>query len=176
MKPAVKIIIDAQRDLLMRSVNWDDVELLRIWKNDHREFFFHKTTITEEQQKNWFAKWFGEKNDHLFMVECKKEKVGCIGARLFNNTVDVYNVILGDKSFKGSGVMSEVLLATLALCNFLYPGKPVCVRVLKNNPATGWYRRNGFVQKSEGNDFVTMEWEGASLKTYECELSICLPF
>jgi len=159
----------------LRTINEGDIETLRGWKNEHREFFFYKEVITEEQQQVWYKRWSQEVYDHLFIVEVEMRRVGCIGTRLFKDTADVYNVILGDKQFGGRGIMSEALCATVAFSQFLYPGLPVCVRVLQANPAIGWYERNGFTRITANDEFVTMKWERPILSHFKSSMTLMIP-
>jgi len=175
VKPVVTLYAKQPVPFVLRSIKEDDIQLLRQWKNDHREFFFYKQIITVDQQKEWFTRWSSETCDHLFVVELKGASIGCIGARLFQETVDVYNVILGDKAFKGQGVMSEALRAVVAFSQFLYSGLPVCVRVLQTNPAVGWYERNGFARITANDEFVTMRWERPILSHFQCNMTLTLP-
>jgi RimJ/RimL family protein N-acetyltransferase len=176
MKPVATLHAEQPVPFDIRTVTENDIELLRVWKNAHREFFFYKEIITEEQQKAWYTRWSQEANDHLFIVEVDKLSVGCIGTRLFQDTADVYNVILGDKQFGGTGIMSEALCATVAFSQFLYPGLPVCVRVLQSNPAIGWYERNGFSRIADNAEYATMKWMRRSAHAYACDVKLSIPF
>jgi len=176
MKPVAKLYADWPILFSMRTIGADDIELLRGWKNEHRQFFFYKEIITEEQQQAWYRRWSLEAQDHLFIVEVENRSVGCIGTRLFQDTADVYNVILGDKQFGGKGVMSEALCATVAFSQLLYAGLPVCVRVLQTNPAIGWYERNGFSRVAANDEYVTMKWMRAIPDRFTCTMTLSIPF
>jgi RimJ/RimL family protein N-acetyltransferase len=176
MKPIATLHADQPVRFSMRTIGADDIELLRGWKNEHRQFFFYKEIITGEQQQAWYRRWSQETHDHMFIVEVEKRSVGCIGTRLFQDTADVYNVILGDKQFGGKGIMSEALCATVAFSQLLYPGFPVCVRVLQTNPAIGWYERNGFTRIAANDGFVTMKWTRAIPSSFQCNMTLLIPF
>ncbi len=175
MKPIATLCASHPIPLSLRTIDEEDIEQLRKWKNEHRDFFFYKKVINEGEQKAWYQRWAQEDLDNLFIVESADQKVGCIGVRKFENTADVYNVILGDKRFGGTGLMSEALCATVAFGQMLYPGLPVCVRVLRANPAIGWYERNGFVRTAENDEFVTMVWQRKPSKSYRCNLELSIP-
>jgi RimJ/RimL family protein N-acetyltransferase len=175
MKPVVTLQSDQPVPFVIRSITVDDIELLREWKNAHRKFFFYKEIITEEQQQAWYKRWSQEMQDHLFIVEVDKHSIGCIGTRLFHDTADVYNVILGDKQFSGRGIMSEALCATVAFSQLLYSGLPVCVRVLQTNPAIAWYEKNGFARITANDEFVTMKWTRPILSHFHCNMTLTIP-
>ena len=176
MKPIATLYADHPVPFSMRTIGADDIEPLRCWKNEHRQFFFYKEIITGEQQQAWYRRWSQEMHDHMFIIEAENRSVGCIGARLFQNTVDVYNVIFGNKQFGGKGIMSEALCATVAFSQLLYPGLLVCVRVLQTNPAIGWYERNGFARITANDEYVTMKWTRAIPSHFNCNMTISIPF
>ncbi len=159
----------------LRTIVREDIELLREWKNQHRQFFFHKGNITEKEQSEWYERWSQFDDDHLFMIISGSERVGCIGTRFYNKTSDIYNVILGAKEYGGKGVMADALYATIAISQFLRPAAAVCVRVLRENPAVGWYKRNGFVEVTANVEFVTMMWSRIMHKDFKCEMSLVIP-
>ena len=53
-KSSVKLNLDENHKLLLRYANANDIEYLRRWKNEQREFFFYKENINSEQQRSWF--------------------------------------------------------------------------------------------------------------------------
>jgi hypothetical protein len=154
----------------------DDIEQLREWKNAHRLFFFHKDIITPEQQSAWYLRWSQETHDHMFMVDVDGCAIGCVGVRRFEGTMDAYNIILGDKTFEGRGIMSVALGAVGAFAMMLYPSLPICVRVLMTNPAVGWYKRNGYRLVAENAEYVTLEWDCNFRNDVQCALNVTLPF
>jgi|GEM_PF-2370946 len=151
---ASSLICDNQ--YLVRSICESDIEMLRSWKNEHKEYFFHKTEITKAEQTHWYSSFSRRTNDHMFVVLDDANYVGCIGARCLDESVDLYNIILGDKNYKGKYVMTNALWAVASLSSLLYKGKPINVRVLKSNPAVNWYKKIGFILASEETDYVNM--------------------
>ena len=176
MKPIATLFVDQPVPFSMRTIGVDDIELLRGWKNEHRQFFFYKEIITREQQQEWYRRWSQEMHDHMFIIEVENRSVGCIGIRLFQDMADVYNVILGDKQFGGKGIMSEALCVTVAFSQLLYPGTPVCVRVLQTNPAIAWYERNGFARIAANDEYVTMKCTRAIPSRFKCNMTLSIPF
>jgi RimJ/RimL family protein N-acetyltransferase len=142
----------------LRSVQSTDGEQLRVWKNSNRRFFFCKDEITEEAQARWIAGYLGRPDDYLFLVECEARAVGCMGFRSLDGEVDVYNVILGDTTLRGSGVMSLALRMMLGFARRV--SERVSLKVLKDNPAIRFYEHNGFLRKSDHGDHLkmTLDW------------------
>lgn len=135
---------------MLKSINQNDIELLRQWKNENRNSFFHKEYITEEQQKQWFTSFSQRKNDYMFLVYSDGKPIGCMGIRLLDHVWDVYNVIRGIGS--GNGIMSRAMKYMLS--HFKY--YPITVKVLVDNKAVKWYKKNCFVIQQETETYYTM--------------------
>ena len=135
--------------LIIRSISPQDIELLRVWKNDHRDSFFFKQIITAEMQKKWFQSYSKRNDDFMMVVLLDSEKIGCIGFRVIKDTIDLYNVILGQKKFARRGYMANALKLVCREAMRRYPKIPIIVSVLKSNLALQWYLRRGFVAASE---------------------------
>lgn len=138
----------------LKEIEQADQDDLRTWKNTHKMSFFFQQDITPEMQAGWFAKYQArnaENTDHMFMVQERDAttgtlvNIGCMGFRDEGNSIDIYNLMRGQRLESDSGhTMSDALNAMLACAQTTYPGKPVTCMVLQNNPARGWYEANGF--------------------------------
>jgi RimJ/RimL family protein N-acetyltransferase len=140
-----KIIIQSPTDLklLLRSIDEGDLELLRQWKNDHRSSFFYQEIIKPEEQEHWYVDFCKRQHDYMFLVCYDDLRIGCMGFRLIDNVIDIYNVILGIEDYSGQGLMSKAM----ALMNQFIASRyhhPVTAKIVKNNPALKWYEKNGF--------------------------------
>jgi RimJ/RimL family protein N-acetyltransferase len=161
MKPVIVVTTAAAPGLVLRSAGWDDQEQLREWKNAHRRFFFFQDVITPDMQRRWFEGHLQRPDDHLFTVVAEGSTIGCMAVRrLEDGSLDVYNVIGGPG--RGRGLMS---LAIRAMCRFAVDRyrAPVRLKVLKGNPAVGWYLRNGFRPVGEGDGHLVLELDPAAL-------------
>jgi hypothetical protein len=157
MKAGITLTSAEAPGLVLRSIEAGDQELLRAWKNANRQFFFFQQVIEPEMQRRWFAGYEQRPDDHMFMVMVDGVPAGCMAVRLLEDgTLDVYNVILGDEAFKGSGTMSRALrlMSGFALARY---AAPLRLKVLKENPAVGWYLRNGFRRIGDGGDHLELE-------------------
>lgn len=176
MKPAIQLRGNRPVQFSMRTITEEDIEVLRQWKNSHREFFFHKDLISPEQQTLWYRQFSEAADDHMFVIVVEATIIGCIGARLLNGCVDIYNVILGRKEYGRRGIMSSALKATCAFVGLLYSGRPIQVRVLKENSAIRWYEKNHFVLTLMQEDHVVMELGKAAPEYYECSANLAVRF
>ena len=149
----------------LRLAELRDRESLRVWKNLHKQFYFHKVDITPEQQETWFAGYQGRPDDHVFMVEEDEQgawaTVGVVAARLLpdQNTVDLYNIMRGARSASDRTNMGEALRTLCRAARRAYP-QPVTCKVLSDNPALGWYVRIGFVTVEDRGDHKLLRFEG----------------
>lgn len=146
--------------VILQSIRQVDLEDLRQWKNSNRECFFFKDVITREGQERWYKAYLERADDFMFVILAENKPVGCIGFRRIENRIDVYNVILGIPEMGKKGYMGHALSMMCAFARKLYIGS-IGLRVLSNNPAIHWYRRNGFVDAGESGDHISMELEGA---------------
>jgi RimJ/RimL family protein N-acetyltransferase len=141
--------------LTLRAARENDLGNLRQWKNEQREFFFHKDIITPELQREWFTKFQTRNHDYMFIVELNDKSMGCMGIRLLDDAWDIYNVILGLPEYGKKGYMGKALQAMLthaqAVSNY-----PITLQVLKVNPAVAWYKKNGFVATDEHADYYSL--------------------
>lgn len=153
MKTEINI---SYNDLCLKSITKDDIDLLRFWKNQNKESFFHKAVISKGAQKRWFRKYSGREDDYMFIIYKKGIPVGCIGFRVIGDYLDLYNLII-DYRQRGFGYMKEALrILILKIKNSRYKKLIISVRVLKDNPAVKWYLKNGFSIMSEFADHYLM--------------------
>lgn len=146
---------DPMTDLDIRLIGIDDLKNLLLWKNQHKDFFFYKELISEQQHQNWYLGYLRRPNDYMFMVEISKVSIGCMGIRMIDKRWDIYNVILGNKNFSKMGFMSVALkkMIDFALTISNYQVK---LEVLSDNPAIKWYEANSFRTSHYGSDFNEM--------------------
>lgn len=148
--------------LVVRSIEATDVELLRVEKNRHKQYFFHSEEITPEQQSLWFQGLEAREDDYMFLILVDEEPVGSIGFRLTETDVDFYNLMLWSHRHRRSGYMASAFWGLKQLAEHLYPDRPLRVRVLSSNPAKDWYLRHGFSPVGhsayeDGREYVVME-------------------
>ncbi len=144
----------------IRTASKPDLEALRLWKNTHRDRFFFKEFITEEMQRKWFESYLDREHDYMLVVTAEGQKIGCLGFRLKDRCVDFYNVILGDSRFSGKGYMTLAFELARVEAGKRYPGLPIVVAVLKDNPALGWYFRRGFAVTKQHDEFFELTYSG----------------
>ncbi|WP_051533997.1 GNAT family N-acetyltransferase [Desulfitibacter alkalitolerans] len=144
-------------NLILRTINRDDLEFLRKWRNceDNRKWFINKGLISVKQQLEWYESYLKRTNDLVFIIEDVKNNNCSIGtASLYN--IDTANLsaefgrlIIGNDSYKGKGYAKR---ATELLCDFAFKELKlftVYLEVLSNNErAINLYKRIGFRKES----------------------------
>ena len=145
----------------LRSIHAGDLETLRLWKNKNQSSFFHKTEISRKEQERWFDSFGKRRDDHMLMVEVSTEEgnvsVGCMGYRVKDDHVDIYNVMRGCAT-RLPGFSMGRALRLLVDHAIRTENLPVRCIVIKDNPAIDWYLRNGFKNKVEDPGSVTLEF------------------
>jgi RimJ/RimL family protein N-acetyltransferase len=130
---------------LARQAAWGDVETLRLWKNANRSSFFHRAEIEPDEQRRWFEAFSARSDAQMFVLDVDDVPAGCVGFRFVSDdSVDLFNLILGRTELARSGVMSafyralELELAQRGIAR-------IVLRVLEDNVAgRAFYARHGF--------------------------------
>lgn len=158
-----QVAMDVTPTLSLRSAKTHDLDHLRQWKNDQRQYFFHQEVISPAQQQQWFSAFVQRPHDYLLMVELNGTSIGCMGIRMLASEWDIYNVILGDAGYAKQGHMGCAFAAMLKMA-LAKSDLPITLKVLKHNPAVGWYLKNGFVTAFEAEDHYGLRYQAATQK------------
>jgi ribosomal protein S18 acetylase RimI-like enzyme len=147
--------------IALRAVGPEDLDNLRNWKNENRRSFFFQGIISPEGQRQWFEGYLKREHDYMFLVLSEGRTAGCMGFRLLEGKGDIYNVILAVPEMGGRGVMGRAfnIMCSHALKN--YPSG-LGLKVLIDNPARGWYLRNGFREIEAREDHLVLEADPAA--------------
>lgn len=152
-------VVSRELCLRLRSIDEGDLEFLRELKNRNAHRFFYKKAISPVEQENWYAGFRDRPDDHMFIVEAtcrgRPESFGCIGFRLIDGEVDVYNVIR-DRRLEGQ--RCGMRDATSLLCSYAAEfSDTVSLSVLSDNPAVEWYEKLLFRKVEERSDHYLMK-------------------
>jgi diamine N-acetyltransferase len=142
-----------QRDILLRSITEDDIDLIRNWRNDEniRKYFLLQNYITAEQQLNWYNNYKKKDNDLMFIIEDCLEINKPIGAVALydidfsSKKAEFGRLMIGEKLAAGKGLGYK---STMALCQFGFDQLGLDSIYLKvftdNNKALNVYLKCGF--------------------------------
>lgn len=145
------------RPVKLTHIRESDLEFLREWKNQNREWFNYKDLISSGAQALWFNAYEKRPDDHMFIVKVENTAIGCMGFRLESGALDIYNVILGNREMGAKGYMGKALALMCAFIREQYGDLRIGLRVLKENPAVRWYKRNGFIEVGEAGDCFLLQ-------------------
>ena len=63
-----KVCFGNYDDIRLFPIEKEDIEEIRILRNDNKNFFFYSEEITEEEQKKWFEKYIKKDDDYTFKI------------------------------------------------------------------------------------------------------------
>jgi len=154
----------------LRYIEERDLELLRTWKNENKKSFFYQNEISPKQQERWFFGFIERPDDYMFMVELvrkmSQEPIGCMGFRVIDDVIDIYNVIRG-KTIKTGFTIGDALHLMLNFVVSEFYNKDIICKVLIDNPAVSWYERNGFTISERKCDHFLMRFNKNKLQLME---------
>jgi len=156
-KARARIIVSEFPSLEMRAVNQSDMEHIRQWKNEQKQYFFSQEDISFDQQMQWYESFVKRPYDLMFIIVYDYKAIGCMGIRWQDDHWDVYNVILGIKEFGRRGLMGKAFLSMLNYAAELKPAL-ITLQVLKINPAVKWYLKHGFYITEKHESFFVMKY------------------
>lgn len=139
--------------IVLSKLTIDDINLVREWRNSDKikQYARNKDYITEEMQKNWFAKLDESKNLY-FVITTNNTKIGLIWANYLNaDEVETGFYIYEDEylnsiySYKIVTTLHHYLFDTLKIKNIY------CDILNDNKRAIRFNTSLGFVQISTNN-------------------------
>lgn len=153
MKPALILSSTAAPGISLESIRPEHLELLRLWKNNHSHRFFHQEKITAAQQHQWFDAYATRPLDWIFLIHDAgtQHPAGCLGYRVLDAEIDIYNVLRAEDVPSRSRAHSHalnILTNHIAATHQL----PIRARVLADNPAARWARLHGFQPIGRGHE------------------------
>ena len=150
------MIIDINVNFRLKLIEVDDIEELRLWKNKHKESFFLKKDITPEEQIKWFEFYERDKENFMFVVQEGVDNyyiiVGCMGYRVKDNIVDVYNIMRGKRNKDSCNSMATAFTTMNVYISCKYKYDITC-KVLNNNPARHWYEKLNFETTNQLSEY-----------------------
>ena len=136
--------------IVIRPLCKDDIEKLRIWRNDSSmSFFLHSVQeITPDMQLKWYEDYLSDNDTLLFSVIDKSNNnmVGSVALYGFKNGVcSVGKIVIGDISARGKGIGYGSLLLAMTIAFTKLSVKTIKLNVHEDNqPALSIYEKAGF--------------------------------
>lgn len=145
------------RDISIRPLHEEDIELLRQWRNnkDLSKFLTPMDEITPDMQKKWYESYLTD-DDCIFFVVIDREQKKVIGTVAIydfcGGVAEVGKIVIGDDSMRGKGIGYTSLL--LAMCVGF---NELCINSCKlrvfeeNTVALNLYKKTGFHETGRNN-------------------------
>lgn len=138
-----------QGTLLLKEIEYNDLENLRLLRNEYRQYFINQDLISSEQQRKWYEKYL-KTNDIVFSVFFEEEWSGCVSLynkQDDNSFVEFGRFMLKNKTHKGLGKY----VANLA-CQYAFAQLNVQSIILEvfvdNLKAINVYKKVGFKESA----------------------------
>lgn len=143
----------------LRPVAKKDLEFCRALRNENRYACFYQKEISKKEQKKWWGLYCSEPGE-LFVVEkrvgFRYARIGCVGYKIRDDFVDLYNVMLLHK-WRGQGIVPLAIGMLKTVLPDECKWMPIGVYVLRSNyDEYKWYLRNGFLVVSESDTYYLM--------------------
>ena len=138
----------AARNTIARATA--DVQRLTDWRNRHVSAFLTEFEATPERTAQWLADVVGPAGDRMLLMadDADGRTFGYLGIAYIDwaaGRVEADAIVRGESADKGA--MTACLLALLGWARDGLGLRDVWVRVRSDNPALGFYRRLGFVER-----------------------------
>lgn len=152
-------------NVMIRPLLKEDLELLRIWRNDPRNTVYLSQIphITHEMQLQWYKKSLYNEEEVVFAIEeiSKLNRiVGSLAIYNFNSQkAEIGKIMVGDSEAHGNKVGLNSLLAALKVCFNHFKLREVYLHVYADNiPAIKIYKEAGFLVDKVYNTKMGIEY------------------
>ena len=143
----------------IRPISLEDLEVLRVWRNRYRTSFFDDRYISKELHRKWYDSFKTSSAEGLLVCSRDEKPRAVIGCKdIGNDTIELFNVICGDKTYQRTGMMTKFFQE---ICKSLVELSYIrCHVVVKNSnmAAHFWYRKQRFQLKrvEESNTYMSL--------------------
>lgn len=148
-----KIISSAIDEFRLKPVDEDDLEFMRLLRNENKDFFAgNNKSINKKDQQKWFSNYLKDRNDHTFILVKNGQKIG-VGA-IYNTNSNKRTAEIGrfviDKAYRSKGY-GKVLINKIEDIAFKrLELRELKLKVLANNQAAlSLYKDSGFKKQHE---------------------------
>ena len=157
------------KKIFLKPLEKEDIEMLRVLRNQASKFFITQKLISKEQQQQWYKTYLEKQNDYMFKV------VLCSNPDEFVGAVALYDIdeekrdaefgrIVVDHK-KARGIGKDIVNA---ICQFGYKElrlvKITCTVFKDNEKAVRIYKEIGFEIVREKDGLLYMEKYNESTK------------
>ena len=145
-------------NIYIRQLKNDDLESLRIWRNnpDNTHFLRKIPYITQEMQTAWYKNYLNDETELIFSIEEIENIHGLVGSlalyNIENKETEVGKILVGDPNAHGLDVCANSLKAICQIAKAELALNRIYLHVYADNiPAVKAYEKAGFVVDEEHN-------------------------
>ena len=151
-------------DLLLCPLQREDIQRLRLLRNQNRWCFIYSEKISPEEQSRWFERYLQQEGDYVFSVFYRDCWVGSVSLYNVSNGQAEFGRLLIDRQAVGRRGLGRMVTDQLCALGFASLGlSGIHLEVYEDNfPALRTYERAGFVRcgktvDSTGRILIQME-------------------
>lgn len=153
----------AYNEIILKPLQQEDLEGLRVLRNSNKEYFIHQAEITMEAQKAWYQSYLLKTDDIMFKVVKKENEQKLIGAvalyHIKENAAEVGRIMIDKNLAPEKGMGTQTLKA---VCSFgfhkLRLEKIVCEVFKTNIRSLSAFRKAGFSFVGEKGNLLLGEF------------------
>lgn len=155
MKKHIKI---CGSGVVLKTIRKRDIEYCRKMKNKFLHTFFYQKIISKQEQIEWYHRYMDEENNYIFVMTKFLQKIGCIGYRIRDKTIDLYNLMANYNCEKQMKCAVDLVVRHIVE---IYGEIPIGMYVLKSNYSMYvWCLRNGFNKSGESDTYYWLTIRG----------------
>ncbi len=143
-----------QSELVLKPLEFIDLEYLRTLRNKNRMFFVNKQKISKKNQEKWFKYYLTKEDDFMFSVVVGKITVGFLGLYNFTNDSAEFGRIVIDETAPRYTAARAICL----LLDFFFEKRRlsavVCSVLKDNSRAKSLYELIGFKKYDESESLI----------------------
>ena len=114
-------MVAVYKDITLRPLAKDDIESLRIWRNNPKntEFLTNIGEISPEQQNRWFEKYLQDDTEAIFAIVDNRIAKGIVGSvslyGINHGMAEVGKILIGDSRAHGRGIGRKALVMAMLM-------------------------------------------------------------
>lgn len=156
------IMRDGMREGDLRAADAEDAPALSVWRNTNRQWFLTEFPRDMQTTLAWIEAIRNAPDRLLLVAHAEGERAGVLGLRgidLGRGEAELDNVLRGRATPSRQGFMSLAVRTLIAWAADELRVRRLYLHVFRDNPASSFYRRLGFV---DVGDPVGLSYEGTS--------------
>lgn len=146
----------------LRKVDDTNYKLLRVWRNENRQYFVDKRMVDAKTHEKWYKEYKKSVNRIGYIIYVGRIPVGTVSLTIKGLIGNFDVVMIGNKKYAHKHIMTKVMKQIMKTFDFTY----YTLEVLKDNKlALGFYKKLGFFELNENEKRKTIIMQRGLPKT-----------